>query len=165
MCILSISLCLAAACRAESAESPAGAPYQKAKVAAREIIWKEITNGHGSGATVAVMDNGEIVYSEGIGVKDRAQNSPVDRHTRFNIGSTSKMFACTAVLLLVDEGRVSLDEKVTSYIPGFRMKDERYKDITVRMLFNHSSGLPGSTFYFSYRPYHDMHELRQKISP
>ncbi|MDQ7825954.1 MAG: serine hydrolase domain-containing protein [Candidatus Eremiobacteraeota bacterium] len=162
MLVISMSLCLAAACRAESAESPANDPYQKAKVAARETLWKAITNGQGSGATVAVMDNGEIVYSEGIGVRDRAQNSPVDRHTRFNIGSTSKMFVCTAVLLLVDEGKVGLDEKVTRYIPGFTMKDERYKDITVRMLFNHSSGLPGSTFYFSYRPSHDMHEILLK---
>ena len=39
------------------------------------------------------------------------------------------------------------------------MKDERYKDITVRMLFNHSSGLPGSTFYFGYIPDHEMHKL------
>lgn len=160
--VLFISIYLAAVSEALGIETPENQPYQKVKAAARETLWKAITSGHGSGATVAVMDNGEIVYSEGIGVKDRSMNSPVDSSTRFNIGSTSKMFAAVAVLMLVDEGKVALDESVTKYIPDFRMKDERYKDITVRMLFNHSSGLPGSTFYFSYRPYYDMHEILLK---
>ncbi|MGV8118353.1 MAG: serine hydrolase domain-containing protein [Candidatus Xenobiia bacterium LiM19] len=157
--VLFINIYLAAVSEALGIEATENQAYQKVKVAAREILWKAITSGQGSGATVAVMDNGEIVYSEGIGVKDRSMNSPVDRNTRFNIGSTSKMFAAVAVLMLVDEGKVALDESVTKYIPDFRMKDRRYKDITVRMLFNHSSGLPGSSFYFSYRPYYDMHEI------
>ena len=46
---------------------------------------------------------------------------------------------------LVDEGKVDLDASVTRYIPEFKMKDERYKRITPRMLLNHSSGLQGST--------------------
>lgn len=157
--VLFISTYLAAVSEALGIEATENQPYQKVKVAARETLWAAITSGHGSGATVAIMDNGEIVYSEGIGVKDRSMNSPVDRSTRFNIGSTSKMFAAVAILMLVDEGRICLDESVTKYIPDFRMKDRRYKDITVRMLFNHSSGLPGSSFYFSYRPYYDMHEI------
>ncbi len=157
--IISISLFMAAICPARGMESPDNQPYQKARIAARETLWKAITSGQGSGATVAIMVNGGIVYSEGIGVKDRSTNSPVGRDTRFNIGSTSKMFVAVAVLMLVDEGKVALDDRVTKYIPDFRMKDERYKDITVRMLFNHSSGLPGSSFYFSYTPYYDMHEI------
>lgn len=61
------------------------------------------------------------------------------------IGSVSKMFATTAVMQLIDEGKVELDAPVTEYIPEFRMADERYKDITVRMLMNHTSGLMGTT--------------------
>ncbi|GAB6059307.1 hypothetical protein JCM31598_24240 [Desulfonatronum parangueonense] len=113
----------------------------------------------GSGATIAIMDQGRIVYSEGFGVADRSTNRPVDANTRFNIGSTSKMFAAVAILLLVDEGKVILDERVTTYIPEFVMQDERYRDITVRMLFNHSSGLPGSSFYFGYEPDSHMHHI------
>jgi len=133
--------------------------YRNTISVARQTIWRAITSGQGSGATIAVMDQGRIVYSEGIGVADRAQNRPVDRNTRFNIGSTSKMFAAVAVLLLVEEGKVALDETVARYIPEFSMKDERYKKITVRMLFNHSSGLPGSTFYFGYKPDIRMHKI------
>ncbi|MBR7037922.1 MAG: beta-lactamase family protein [Oscillospiraceae bacterium] len=61
------------------------------------------------------------------------------------IGSVSKMFTTTAVMQLVDEGKVDLDAPVTDYLPSFRMADPRYKDITVRMLADHTSGLLGTT--------------------
>ena len=63
-----------------------------------------------------------------------------------NIGSTSKMYAVAAVMQLSDQGKVELDAPVTDYIPDFKMADERYKDITVRMLMNHTSGLMGSQY-------------------
>ncbi|MGD9666642.1 MAG: serine hydrolase domain-containing protein [Synergistaceae bacterium] len=135
------------------------ASYQKTKEAAREAVWKVITSGQGSSATVAVMDGGKIVYSEGFGAADRTAGRSVDRSTRFNIGSTSKMFVVVSVLLLVDEGKINLDDPVVKYIPDFVMKDQRYRDITVRMLFNHSSGLPGSSFLFGYVPEGDPHRM------
>ncbi|MFA7464699.1 MAG: serine hydrolase domain-containing protein [Syntrophales bacterium] len=144
---------------ATSNAAKAGNDYKNTIAAARETVWKAITTGHGTGATVAVMDNGRIIYSEGIGVADREKNRPVDRNTRFNIASTSKMFAATAVLLLVDDGKVKLDEGVAKYVPEFTMKDPRYKKITVRMLFNHSSGLPGSSDFCGYAGEYNIHEL------
>ena len=133
--------------------------YQSTKEASREAVWKVITSGQGSSATVAVMDGGKIVYSEGFGAADRKTSRAVDRSTRFNIGSTSKMFVAVSVLLLVDEGKVGLDDPVVKYIPEFEMKDQRYRDIKVRMLFNHSSGLPGSSFLFGYVPEGDPHRM------
>ncbi|HNY13819.1 MAG TPA: serine hydrolase domain-containing protein, partial [Candidatus Wallbacteria bacterium] len=140
-------------------EAGAASDYKNTITTARETLWKAITNGQGGCATVAVMDNGKIVYSEGIGVADRAKNKPVDKNTRFNIASTSKMFLAVAMLMLVDEGRVSLDEKIVRYVPEFTMKDERYRDITVRMIFNHSTGLPGATNYATYGPDRTMQRL------
>ncbi len=58
------------------------------------------------------------------------------------IASISKMYSTLAVMQLVDEGKVELDAPVTKYLPDFSMNDERYKDITVRMLMNHTSGIP-----------------------
>jgi CubicO group peptidase (beta-lactamase class C family) len=133
--------------------------YKNTITAARETVWKAITSGSGSCATVAVMDGGRLVYSECFGAAERSSNRPVDKYTRFNIGSTSKMFAAVSILLLVDDGKVNLDEKIFKYIPEFTMADERYKDITVRMIFNHSSGLPGSTFFFGYETFDKMHKL------
>lgn len=65
----------------------------------------------------------------------------------YGIGSVSKVFAAAAAMKLVQEGKISLDQPVASYLPQFKMKDPRYKDITVRMLLNHSSGLMGTDFH------------------
>ena len=63
----------------------------------------------------------------------------------YGIGSVSKVYTAAAVLNLAEEGKLDLDAPVTDYLPEFTMADARYTDITVRMLLNHSSGLPGST--------------------
>ena len=121
-------------------------PYEKAIITARNEIWKAITNGKASSASVAIMDNGKMVYSEGFGMADWEQSISVTRDTLYNIGSVSKTFCATAMMLLVDDQKVDLDHKVTEYIPEFIMADPRYKDITVRMLLNHTSGLPGTSY-------------------
>ena len=78
-----------------------------------------------------------------------------------NIGSVSKMFTVTSIMILKEQGKVDLDAPVTDYISDFSMADERYKDITVRMLMDHSSGLMGSVYHNSLRiddvstDYHD----------
>ena len=94
----------------------------------------------------AMMDNGEIVESGVGGVYSKQENRLLTTENLFGIGSTSKMFTTAAMMRLADQGKVDLDRPVTDYIPEFTMADERYKDITVRMLLNHSSGLMGSTY-------------------
>jgi CubicO group peptidase (beta-lactamase class C family) len=118
--------------------------YEDAIHTARREIWKTMSSGKASSATIAFMDDGRIVYSEGFGMRDREKALPVEKNTQFNIGSISKIFTAAAILLLVDDGWVKLDEPVTTYLPDFTTQDERYKDITVRMLLNHTSGFPGT---------------------
>ncbi len=120
--------------------------YEDAIVTARREIWKNLSSGRASSATIAVMDDGKIVYSEGFGMRDREKALPVEKNTQFNIGSISKIFTAAAILLLVDDGKVELNKPVTEYLPEFTTQDERYKDITVRMLLNHTSGFPGTNF-------------------
>ena len=78
-----------------------------------------------------------------------------------NIGSVSKMYTVAAVMQLKEKGLVDLDAPVTEYIDDFKMADERYKKITVRMLMNHTSGLMGSQYFDGFRfeetsaDYHD----------
>lgn len=62
------------------------------------------------------------------------------------IGSISKIFCTTAALQLYEQGLLDIDAPVTDYVPEFTMQDERYKDITVRMLMNHTSGLMGMVY-------------------
>jgi CubicO group peptidase (beta-lactamase class C family) len=131
-----------------------GAAYQDAITIARNGIQQAMNKGTCGSATVAIMDNGNIVYAEGFGMANREASIPADTNTMFNIGSVSKVYVAAAIMLLVDDGLVSLDKPVTDYLPEFTMADSRYKAITVRMLLNHTSGLPGSenanTFGFKY---------------
>ena len=62
------------------------------------------------------------------------------------VGSVSKVFCTVCALQLSEQGLLDIDAPVTDYVPEFTMQDERYKDITVRMLMNHSSGLEGNVF-------------------
>ncbi len=83
-----------------------------------------------------------IMFGSGATVK-AAPATELTGQYQYDIGSTSKMFGAAAVMKLAEEGLVDLDEPITTYIPEFKMADERYKKITVRMLLNHSSGLQG----------------------
>ncbi|ONI48050.1 hypothetical protein AN644_00010 [Candidatus Epulonipiscium fishelsonii] len=86
----------------------------------------------------ALIKDGEIILSNAI-----SKDNTLTTDTMSPIASVSKMYATAAIMMLVDDGLVNLDEPVTTYIPEFEMADERYKDITVRMLLNHSSGFMG----------------------
>ena len=133
-----------------TAQGVASPEFANTIAQARQSAWKAITSGQGSGVSVAIMQRGKLVYSEGIGVADRARNRPVGPHTRFNVGSVAKMFAAASILLLVEEGKVDLDAPVARYIPEFTMADPRYRAITVRMLLNHSAGLPAVTVFVGF---------------
>lgn len=117
--------------------------YEKTIETARTEIWKALGNG-ASSATVAIMDDGKLVYTEGFAMADRVAALPVTENTQFNIGSVSKVFTAAAVMQLVEEKKLELDKPVVDYLPEFTMADSRYKAITVRMLLNHTSGLPGT---------------------
>jgi len=90
----------------------------------------------------ALMVDGKIVLSNMVGVND-AWNKPV-----FCIASSSKMYVTAAVMILVDQGKLDLDTPVVHYMPEFTMADERYKEITPRMLLNHSSGIYGTNMAY-----------------
>lgn len=94
----------------------------------------------------ALIHDGEILLSGQSGYNDLAKKTSPTSNTKYGIGSISKIFTTLAVLKLVEQGKVDLDSPVVNYLNDFKMADSRYKDITVRMLLNHSSGLMGSTF-------------------
>ena len=93
----------------------------------------------------AVWQDGEIALSGHAGVYSKSENRVLLDTDLYGIGSVSKMYVTAAVMQLVDQGKLDLDAPVTKYLPEFKMADARYKDITVRMLLNHSSGLMSAT--------------------
>ncbi|GCF93793.1 penicillin-binding protein [Enterococcus florum] len=94
-------------------------------------------------ASMAVRGNGKTIRTKTFGKSNTEKDLPMTKKTMFSTGSVSKVYAAAAALKLADDGKLDLDAPVTQYIPEFRMVDERYEDITVRMLLNHTSGMPG----------------------
>ena len=101
---------------------------------------------YGSATSVqyALWKDGEIILSGSSGVYSKSEDRALTDDILYGIGSVSKIYTTVAVLQLAQQGDVSFDVPVTRYLPRFRMADPRYRDITVRMLLNHSSGLMGS---------------------
>ncbi|WP_085832292.1 serine hydrolase domain-containing protein [Clostridium merdae] len=93
-----------------------------------------------------VMQNGKPIYEKGFGFINKETKETWNAESITNIGSVSKIFVTAAILNLDQEKSLQLDSPVTQYLPEFKMKDERYHSITVSMLLNHSSGLPGTQY-------------------
>ncbi len=116
------------------------------KEMAKQLAEVIVTHYGASGIQYAIMDNGVITLSDSAGSADVATNEPITEDTMFGIGSVSKMVVTAATMMLADDGLVDIDAPLTTYIEDFAMADERYKQITPRMLMNHTSGLYGTHY-------------------
>lgn len=132
-------------------------PYTVTIAEGRTAIKEVMERTGASSVSVAFTDGDRLVWTETFGHADRASGTPPTRETMYCIGSTSKMFATVAVMKLVDRGLISLDEPVVKYLKSFRMLSPEYRQVTVRMLLNHSSGFPGTDYRngFTTTPFKD----------
>lgn len=103
-----------------------------------DIAARALHKQHISGMEIAVGRNGRVLYARGYGLRNRARRLPVTSQTVFPIGSITKQFTATAVMLLVERGKVDLNAHVSRYLPSAPHGAE----ITVRELLNQTSGLP-----------------------
>src|SRR5580700_6401629 len=90
------------------------------------------------GCALSVMKNGQITYKRGYGMADLDHDIPINPETVFHVASISKQFTAMAILLLAQEGKLSLDDDVRKYIPEL---PDFGVPITVRHLIFHTSGL------------------------
>ena len=94
------------------------------------------------GIAIAVVKDGKVVTARGFGVRKLGEAAPVDGKTVFEIASNSKVFTAAALAMLVDEGKLEWDDKVTKHLPDFRMYDAYVsQEMTIRDLLVHRSGL------------------------
>lgn len=104
------------------------------------------------GLSLAVIQNDEVIFADGYGVRDHATAAPVDEHTTFAIASISKSFTATALALLVDAGKLTWNDRVTDILPDFRLMDAfATQEMRVRDLLIHNSGLgevSGGTIWY-----------------
>ncbi|MDO7854339.1 serine hydrolase [Hymenobacter convexus] len=128
-----------AAGRAQMAP-PVTAPLDVAAVDA--VVARTLKGFDVPGIAVAVVKDGQVVMARGYGVSSLKTKAPLDANTLFGIASNTKAFTAAALGLLVDEGKLRWDDKVTDYIPEFRMYDPYVTaEFTVRDLLCHRSGM------------------------
>ena len=127
---------------------PAASPGEHALTAADIDAWLDgympyaLATGDIAGAVVAVVKDGEIVSERGFGYADVATKKPIDpKLTLFRPGSVSKLFTWTAVMQLVEQGKIDLDADVNKYLPSdFQIPPRDGKPITMRNIMTHTAG-------------------------
>ena len=94
------------------------------------------------GLAVAIVKDGEVVLARGYGVRELGRPEAVDVHTLFAIASNTKAFTAAGLAILMDEGKLAWDDRVTERLPWFRLSDPYVtQEMTVRDLLTHRSGL------------------------
>ena len=116
-----------------------------------DFVRSEIEKRRIPGLSIAVIKDGKIVKATGYGLANLELKVPAAGDTVYEIGSISKQFASEALMLLVEDGKVNLDDSINKYLPA--NAPETWRAITVRDLLNHTSGLKDWTEIkeFSYR--------------
>ena len=100
----------------------------------------DLANNNAVGASIAIYHDGEIVFNRGYGQKGISNAELVDKDTLFQIGSTTKMLTATAILRAVEQGNLSLDDKLLDTLPGINYTSPWWEDITIHHLLTHQTG-------------------------
>ena len=124
-------------------------PARKAKFLALaprldEVFEQKRGEAGAAGFAVGIVLDGEIVYERGFGVTDITSGRPVDKDSVFRVGSVTKGFTALAIMKLRDEGKLSLDEPISSYLPEAQSLTGPTRDsppITARLLLSNASGI------------------------
>src|SRR6476620_6177813 len=93
---------------------------------------------HIPGVSLAIVRDGQILKSRGYGVANLELATPASTTTVYEIGSNTKQFTAAAIMMLVEEGQIKLDDSVTKY---FEDAPQRWSGITIRHLLSHTSGI------------------------
>lgn len=97
---------------------------------------------HIAGLAVGIVRNDSLIYAKGFGEKEIGKGDRVTPTTVFAIGSNTKSFTATAAAMLVDDGKLRWDDKVTRWLPGFQLYDPYVtRELTMRDVLSHRSGL------------------------
>ena len=129
---------LAAACFSQAHAAGAKLPETFDVEAIDAYLASQIGREGRVGMSVAIVRDGKVALAKGYGKRSLAENRPVEPDTLFAIGSVSKQFTCAAVLLLAEDGKLSVRDPVAKYYPDLT----RARDITLLDLMNHTSGYP-----------------------
>lgn len=105
------------------------------RVEVDSIINKKL-NSNEPGVAVLISYDGQMLIGKGYGIKDLESKEKINKSTNFEIASVSKQFTALAILSLVEEGKISLDDTVYKFFPY-----DTFKNVTIQQLINHTSGI------------------------
>ena len=125
-----------------------------------DYIRTEMQSQQIPGLALAVIKDGQIVIAKGYGLANVEHQVPVKPETIFQSGSTGKQFTAIAVMMLVEEGKLNLEDKITKY---FTDAPEAWRNITLRHLLTHTSGMTDYPSDFDLRRDYTEDELYQRV--
>ena len=102
-----------------------------------DSLLKRINKRHDFNGAILIAKNEKIVYSNQIGIADFKKKAPLHKESIFQLASVSKQFTAAAIMLLTERDKIKLTDTVNVYFPDFP-----YKNVTIKNLLNHTSGLP-----------------------
>ena len=106
-----------------------------------DLIEAEMARGNVPGLAIAVVSKGRLIRAEGFGYANLEHHVPVHPDTLFKTGATGMQLTAAAIMLLVQDGKIGLDDPVHKYMPEVPRK---WQPVTIRQLLNHTSGLPAT---------------------
>lgn len=127
------------------------------------IIEKTMRENRIPGLAIGVVKNGKLIYAKGFGIAQLNTSRAITPASLFHMASVTKLFVATAVMQLVEQGKVDLDAPLVKYLPYFKLNDTRYRRITIRQMLNHTSGMPDATNYNWDKPEYDDGALERYV--
>jgi D-alanyl-D-alanine carboxypeptidase len=103
-----------------------------------DYVKAEMEKQHIPGVSIAIVKEGKIIKVEGYGMANVELNVPARPDTVYKIGSVSKQFIASGIMMLIQEGKISLDDNISKFLEG---TPDTWKDITIRHLLTHTSGI------------------------
>ncbi|PYL29504.1 MAG: hypothetical protein DMF39_07040, partial [Verrucomicrobia bacterium] len=103
-----------------------------------DYIGAQMRRLHIPGISLAIVRDGRVIKTQGYGFASLELKAPATTETVYEIGSNTKQFTATAIMMLVDEGKVRLDDSITKYFPE---APQAWRGITIRHLLTHTSGI------------------------
>ncbi|MEO7207337.1 MAG: serine hydrolase [Steroidobacteraceae bacterium] len=125
-----------------------------------DVVSAEMARQHIPGVSIAVVKNGKIVKEKGYGIANVEHQVPVTSSTVFQSGSVGKQFTAALTMLLVEDGKIKLDEPISAYLPT---TPASWSKITVRHLLTHTSGMAAVDKSIDMRKDYSEEELLQHI--
>ncbi|CAM1343637.1 serine hydrolase [Tenacibaculum amylolyticum] len=107
------------------------------------------------GIAIGIVKDGKTFFQKAYGVQSLHTEIPLTNQSVFHMASVSKPITATAIMKLVEEGKLKLSNKLVEYLPNFVMNSPAYKDITLQQILTHTSGIPDVNDYEWEKPQYD----------